>query len=487
VIELDGLSKRYAGVDALHDVSLRIPAGERHAIIGPNGAGKSTLLAIVAGSVRPTSGRVRLLGQEVTGWSPDRMARLGVARTAQRSTLFPEETLLDACLLAAAGRSSGARAWQRLDGDARLVAAAQAALESTGLADRAGDRAADLSHGEARQLEIAMALAQRPRVLLADEPLAGLADSERGTIAQLLHDLDRQMTVLLVEHDLAFALGIADMMTVLDLGRVVVSGHPDHVRASDEVQRLYVGQATDGLADRPHDGADSPLALSVEGLSAGYGAARVVHEVSLAVGEGRVLALLGRNGMGKTTLLRAIMGTIEATGGTVRLAGQDLSAASTTERARAGLSLVPQGRGILSGLDVEEQLTVGQGPGDWTLESVYALFPFLRERRRQEATTLSGGEQGMLAIARGLLRNPGVLLMDEPSEGLAPRVLEQLGEVIIDLAERGQTIVLAEQNVGLTLGVADEVVVLEQGRIVHRGSARALRADAALKRQLMGL
>lgn len=490
MIDVDGLAKRYAGIAALRDVSLRISAGERHAIIGPNGAGKSTLLRIVGGCLRPTSGRVQVLGQDVTGWSPDRVCRLGVARTAQRSTLFPEETLLDSCLLAAAGGSQVAHPWRRLGGDPELVAAAREALESVGLAHRAGDRASELSHGEARQSEIAMALAQRPRVLLADEPLAGLADAERQTIARLLHDLGRQMTVLFVEHDLAFAMEIGEVVTVLDLGRVVITGPPAVVRSSEEVQRLYIGQAPVGPSNLPAVRAvrASPEpALSIGGLSAGYGAARVVHEVSLEVAEGRVLTVLGRNGMGKTTLLGALMGTVDAGAGIVLLGGLDLTGLSTTARARAGLALVPQGRGILSGLDVEEQLTVGQRPGPWTVESVYAMFPFLRERRRQEATTLSGGEQGMLAIARGLLRNPRVLLMDEPSEGLAPRVLEQLRGVINGMAERGQTIVLAEQNVGLALSVADEVVVMERGRIVHRGSADALRADATLQRAVMGI
>jgi branched-chain amino acid transport system ATP-binding protein len=487
MVDVRGLSKRYAGVQALDDVTLRIPAGARHAIIGPNGAGKSTLFKCISGEVTPTQGTVALLGREVTGMRPDRIARLGVSRTFQHSARFEEESLLANCLVSAHATAGGRGLSLRRMGTQRdLREAAEEALRAVGLADRRGEPASGLSHGEARQLEIAMALAQRPTILLADEPLAGLSEAERAQVGALLHGLSRDLTLVFVEHDLAFVLGLADRITVLNLGQHLTTGSPEEVQADPEVTRVYIGVSADA-PPRESRAAATTRALEVEGVAAGYGSAEVLHDVTIAVPQGRVLGVLGKNGMGKTTLLNTLMGLVPARAGSIRLAGEELAAGGPLERARAGLALVPQGRGILHGLNVEEQLTLGMRDGHWTLERVYDLFKVLGDRRKQIGTTLSGGEQQMLAIGRALLRNPRVLLMDEPSEGLAPLIVDQVRDTVAMLADAGETIVLAEQNVTMALAVADDVVVLERGRVVHRATADALRADDDLQKELLGL
>ena len=480
-----GLTKRFAGVTAVDRVDLEVSAGQRHAIIGPNGAGKSTLFAMIAGTLRPSVGRVHVGGVDVTGWRPHRIARLGVSRTFQHSARFGEETLLDNCLLAV--HATARRPFDRLGRNAAMRRVARDALAAVGLDDRSADSAAALSHGEARQLEIAMALAQQPAMLLADEPLAGLAEAERLRVGNLLRDLDRSVTVVLIEHDLEFVLDVADEVTVLDFGTVIARGEPAAIRANERVATVYLGDRTTGATAAASARAGGRVELRTAGLRAGYGGATVLGGVDLEAAQGRVLAVLGRNGMGKTTLLQTIMGAVAATAGAIELDGRDVTRMRAAQRARTGLALVPQGRGILPRLTVAEHLLVGQRPGRWSATRVYDLFPVLHDRRNQLATTLSGGEQQMLAIGRALLRNPTVLLLDEPSEGLAPLLVRRVGEIVRQLAAEGETIVLAEQNVRMALSVADDVAIIDRGRIIHRGPAGQLRDDPIRQQQLLGL
>ena len=230
--------------------------------------------------------------------------------------------------------------------------------------------------------------------------------------------------------------------------------------------------------------------LEVDGLSAGYRTGTVLAGVSLTVAEGEVLALLGRNGMGKSTMLRAVAGLRPpvVTGGSVRVAGAEVTRLATYQVARHGVSLVPQGRRVFGSLTVEENLRVVARPGDWTIERVYELFPRLVERRTQAAATLSGGEQQMLAIGRSLMTNPRLLLMDEPSEGLAPAVLDVITDRLGLLKLEGLAVLLAEQNADLALAVADRVAVLgEAGTIAWTGPPATLRDDTGMLRELVGL
>ena len=231
--------------------------------------------------------------------------------------------------------------------------------------------------------------------------------------------------------------------------------------------------------------------LEVLDLSAGYATGTVLRGVSLRVAEGELLALLGRNGMGKTTLLRAVSGLRppELLQGSVRVAGEEVSSLPSYQVARRGVSMVPQGRRVFGSLTVEENLQIVARPdGSWDLERVYELFPRLVERRQQHAATLSGGEQQMLAIGRSLMTNPRLLLMDEPSEGLAPAVLDLILDRLRQIKLQGQAVLLAEQNVDLALEVADRVCVLgEAGTIGWSGPPATLRDDPAVLRELVGL
>jgi branched-chain amino acid transport system ATP-binding protein len=229
-------------------------------------------------------------------------------------------------------------------------------------------------------------------------------------------------------------------------------------------------------------------ALALEGIDALYGESHVLHGVSFALGEGRVLALLGRNGAGKTTCMNTVVGFLPPRSGSVRLFGKPVERLSPEAISRRGIGLVPQGRRVFPRLTVRENLVVAfQKRSAWTLDKVFDLFPRLKERAGQDAGSLSGGEQQMLAIGRALMGNPSVLLMDEPSEGLAPLIVAEVGRTIARLKREGQSIVLVEQNVQLAFGLADDVVILNTGRVAFAGPVDAVRKDSSLITQHLGV
>jgi len=228
--------------------------------------------------------------------------------------------------------------------------------------------------------------------------------------------------------------------------------------------------------------------LDVGGLHTYYGDSHVLHGVSLSVGDGEVLTILGRNGMGKTTLVRSIIGFTPPREGSVRLKGEDVAGWPPYRLVERGVALVPQGRRVFPSLTVKENLEVARrGNGRWSLERVYELFPRLRERAANRANKLSGGEQQMLAIGRALMCNPDLLLMDEPTEGLAPLLVREVGRVIGELKREGLSILLVEQNLPLALGVADRVHILSRGQIVYSGAPAALSADEDVKSRYLGV
>jgi branched-chain amino acid transport system ATP-binding protein len=230
------------------------------------------------------------------------------------------------------------------------------------------------------------------------------------------------------------------------------------------------------------------FALELDDVSAGYGETVVLERIRLALEDGETLSVIGRNGVGKTTLVATIMGHTSLHGGRLRLHGIDIGKLYTYRRAQAGLGYVPQEREIFPSLTVRENLEVAARPGRWTRDEVFALFPKLAARRDNRGNQLSGGEQQMLAIGRALIGNPSVLLMDEPSEGLAPVIVEELMRVVKQLAQSdGLTLVLVEQNSRLALDVSARTVVMDRGRIVYDGPSETLKHDAARLDQLIGL
>jgi branched-chain amino acid transport system ATP-binding protein len=249
LLETEGLTKRFGGVVATDGVSLAVEPGEIHAVIGPNGAGKTTLVAQLAGELSPDGGRIRFAGADVTGLSVHARSALGLARSFQITSIFRDFSVLDNVALAVQAHAGHSfRLWRDARREAALRDPARAALVEVGLAGRAGVLAADLAHGEQRQLEIAMALATRPRLLLLDEPTAGMGPEESRQMVALLARLKRRQTLVLIEHDMDAVFALADRITVLVYGRVIATGSPDEIVASPDVREAYLGDWSAGHA-----------------------------------------------------------------------------------------------------------------------------------------------------------------------------------------------------------------------------------------------
>jgi branched-chain amino acid transport system ATP-binding protein len=243
LLQVDRLTKRFGGVVPADAITLEIPAGEFHAVIGPNGAGKTTLVSLLAGEITAQAGTIWFDGRNITAAPVYRRSMIGIARSFQITSLFPDFTVLDNVALAVqAHRGHSFRFWRAARGDDELRKPASTALDRVGLAERAGTRAGRLSHGEQRQLEIAMALATQPRLLLLDEPMAGMGPEESAHVLDLLRRLKRGVTILLIEHDMEAVFSLADRITVMVYGRIIASADPATIRADAGVRQAYLGE-----------------------------------------------------------------------------------------------------------------------------------------------------------------------------------------------------------------------------------------------------
>ena len=323
-----------------------------------------------------------------------------------------------------------------------------------------------------------MALALNPRLLLLDEPTAGMGDQETYDITRLIRRLHReeQLTIVLIEHDMRVVFHLADRIMVLAEGRVLAEGAP----AADRRQRGGAG----GLSRTR--GMTGP-ALVAEQLHTFYGKSHILHGVGLEVGEGEIVTLLGRNGAGKSTTLRSLVGLTPPRSGAVTVFGRATAGWPPYRIAALGVGYVPEGRRIFANLTVEENLLVPlERPGPWTIARIHALFPRLAERRASNGRQLSGGEQEMLAIARALILNPRLLILDEPSQGLAPLIVQEVFRVVTAARQEGISILLVEQNVRAAVEIADRAYVLDNGRIVYSGAAAEFAKDEERVRALAG-
>ncbi len=494
VLSARDIVKSFGGIKAVQGIDISITDRTLHALIGPNGAGKTTAFNLLSGLYRPDAGTVSLMGQPIAGHAPEQIARAGIGRSFQITNLFPALSVAENIRLAVQARHPRRfDPWTRALSIAAVNAETDAVIRYLGLSGIEEAEAGLLSYGGQRLLDMGVALATAPRVLLLDEPLAGLAAAERERIAAIIKRISADIPVLLVEHDIDRVFQLADRVTVMNEGRVLLDGAAEDARGSAKVQEVYIGSGAAEIAARPRETESRTNALlTVDRINTFYGKSHILNDVSFTLHENEIVALLGRNGAGKSTLLKTLIGIAPASSGSITLSETELIGRSSAQHARLGIGYVPQGRGLFAGMSVEQNLELGglkrqTGHGvHWTRERVYEYFPRIRERLDSPADYLSGGEQQMVAVARALSGDVRVLLLDEPFEGLAPAVVEQLFEAF-DRLRREIAIIIVDHHLDLALALSDTTVALERGQVLHRGPSRALRDDLDLRRKVLWL
>jgi branched-chain amino acid transport system ATP-binding protein len=482
VLEVAGLTKRFGGLVAVDGLDFRLEGGEILGLIGPNGSGKSTTLLLIMGLHPPTSGSIRFEGAEIAGLPAHRIARRGVSIAFQHSRPLHRQSVLDHIRLALLPDSL----WQILH-DPGVTRKAEQIAERLGLGavmDRLPDT---LPFADLRRLELAKAIARDPRVILVDEPFAGLTPAEMKDFSSLIAGLrDEGRSVILVDHNVKGVSSLVDRIIAMHAGRMIAEGRPDEVVASERVREVYLGGSIEAGAAAAGGGVariGTPL-LDINGLSVHYGKAQALDNANIKVHDGEAVAIVGLNGAGKTTLFNAVSGLVPHSGD-VRLDGERLAGWDPGAIARAGIVQCPETRELFGDLSVRENMELaGQRltPEQYaeTEAWLYDLFPILRERGAQLARTLSGGEQQMLTIARGLMTRPRLFILDEPTLGLAPIVLKQISDALDRLREQTKlTLLLGEQNVTFALRHAERIYLLEHGRVIWEGPTAGFTGDVA--------
>jgi branched-chain amino acid transport system ATP-binding protein len=496
ILVIQNVSKRFGSIVTQKDVTIEVSRTGLHSLIGPNGAGKTTMFNLLTGVHGIDSGAILFEGKPIQHLATHKRARLGMSRSFQILSVFPNLTAFENVRVAvqASNRQWGGY-WRDAYDNETANAKVWSLLDAVGLAERAGATCSSLAHGEKRLLEIAMSLATDAKLLLLDEPLAGLAESDRKVVGTLIQRLAKSYAVLLIEHDIDRVLLMSDRITVLHQGRLIADGKPSDVAGHPEVIAAYLGTAHGKALPPPRAaeartipkiGAAAAPLLKVEGVRAGYGGSTVLDGLDLTVLPGEVVALLGRNGVGKTTSLRAITGTLPLAAGRMTFDGKEIGGLRPDEINRAGISLVPEGRRLFPNLTVEENLKIATRRGGASQEEICDLFPRLRALMRQRAENLSGGERQMVAISRALMVPSRLILLDEPFEGLAPAVVQEVRDAVAKLTNRA-SLVIVEHHAESVLAMADRAYVLVNGKVAFSGDAQTLAADVALQERLLGI
>lgn len=548
------LDKSFEGLHAVNKVSFDLHQGEVISIIGPNGSGKSTTINLISGFLQPDSGLIDLADEPVAGLSPADMSERGLLRTFQNGRVFGGLTVEENINLGYHRRLVAARPFKSLQ--RYPIARWLSLLAETGVAlvpgprtrreadevnirvDREIDRFRErlsarrrdctytLSYANRRRTEIARAHISEPKILLLDEPTAGMNQSETAEVLRQLQYLKAQgHTILLVEHKIDLVTALSDRVLAMDGGRIIAQGAPDDVRNAPQVVEAYLGKRREmnhtRVAGQSHvlamqnsigavvevegtgagtgrdetgtldDGGDALLAL--DGVNVYYGQVHALQNVSICVPKGAIVSLLGGNASGKSTTMKTILGINHPKTGSLWFQGENVTGLSTRRRVQAGIAAVPEARRVFPQMTVEENLLSGaytrhdrEGvAGD--LEAMYDRFPRLKERRMQQAGTMSGGEQQMLAFARALMSRPKIICMDEPTMGLSPKLVEDVLEQIARLRdELGVSVLMVEQQAELALSIADYGYVLQNGRIRLHGKAGDLLGNERVQEAYLG-
>jgi len=493
----------FGGVHALQGFSISIQAGEIHGLIGPNGAGKTTAINTLCGVVERERGEIEVDGRVIDP-RPRRLVEYGIGRTFQKPAIFHDLSALENVLVGAHAHSHtgvvrGALGTKLALTEERILSEQAAGLlRAVGYERDPNEPAKRLAFGALRQIEVARTLMSTPRILLLDEPTAGLTGAEIARLAAMLRAVrdERGVTILLVEHNVPFVFGLCNVVTAMHEGARIASGSPVEIRVNEAVVESYLG---------PHHGEprkSEPIQaqtgevtriLDVRELTSGYGSTTIIRDASLHVGTGEIVALLGRNGAGKTTLLNSILGDPRPRGGDVVWEGRSIRGLSMDRIVAAGIGLVPQQRAIIARQSVDDNLLLATfgirlSKAEYAarVDEMMTRFPRLAQRRTSLGGSLSGGERQMLAIAKVLMRRPKLLLLDEPSIGLAPTIVDELASIVSRLRDEGLPVMIAEQNVTWVAPIARRAYLIDGGRIIEEGAPSVLAESEALAERYLG-
>lgn len=551
VLQVRNLNKSFNGLKAVDNISFDLHQGEVISIIGPNGSGKSTTINLISGFIKPDSGLIDIDSETVAGLSVPDISERGLARTFQNGRVFGALTVDENVALGFHKRLNAQRPfkelqrypivrWLSLLGETALalVPGPKSHQENQDvnerverevdrfkerLGSRRGDYTYTLSYANRRRTEIARAHISEPKLLLLDEPTAGMNQSETAEVLQQLQHLKAQgHTILLVEHKIELVTALSDHVIAMDGGRIIAYGEPDEVRNNPQVVESYLGkrreirkttvatgqkdilakqnaiEADDAVAKVEEPASKSaeqrePALLTLDNVDVYYGQVHALQGVSIEVPKGAIVSLLGGNASGKSTTMKTILGLNHPKNGKLIYEGNDITQLSTRHRVQAGIAAVPEARRIFPAMTVEENLLTGaytrpKGSNiDDDIAQMYERFPRLKERRAQQAGTMSGGEQQMLAFARALMSHPKIICMDEPTMGLSPKLVEDVLEQIAKLRdELGVSVLMVEQQAELALSIADYGYVLQNGRIRLHGKASELLHNPAVQEAYLG-
>lgn len=551
VLQVRNLNKSFNGLKAVDNISFDLHQGEVISIIGPNGSGKSTTINLISGFIKPDSGLIDIDSETVAGLSVPDISERGLARTFQNGRVFGALTVDENVALGFHKRLNAQRPfkelqrypivrWLSLLGETALalVPGPKSHQENQDvnerverevdrfkerLGSRRGDYTYTLSYANRRRTEIARAHISEPKLLLLDEPTAGMNQSETAEVLQQLQHLKAQgHTILLVEHKIELVTALSDHVIAMDGGRIIAYGEPDEVRNNPQVVESYLGkrreirkttvatgqkdilakqnaiEADDAVAKVEEPASKSaeqrePALLTLDNVDVYYGQVHALQGVSIEVPKGAIVSLLGGNASGKSTTMKTILGLNHPKNGKLIYEGNDITQLSTRHRVQAGIAAVPEARRIFPAMTVEENLLTGaytrpKGSNiDDDIAQMYERFPRLKERRAQQAGTMSGGEQQMLAFARALMSHPKIICMDEPTMGLSPKLVEDVLEQIAKLRdELGVSVLMVEQQAELALFIADYGYVLQNGRIRLHGKASELLHNPAVQEAYLG-
>ena len=480
VLEVHDLEKSFGAVVAAHDINVVVEEGETIGVIGANGAGKTTFVNLVSGHLPPGGGTVEFMGRSILGHSVRAIARMGLCRSFQVPQIFLSETVFDNLMMAfGIAEQEGATLLTPLRED-RRAARVEAHLARYQIAEYRDVTGAALPQGIRKLLDIAMATVRKPRLLMLDEPTSGISAEEKFAIMDILMQAlkEERTTVLFIEHDMEIVERYVDRVLAFYQGEIICDAPTREALRDERVREYVLGRGHDAGAEAspapPERSVSGDDALSVSDLDVSIGATPILRGVHLAVPSGSMCGLIGRNGAGKTTFMRAVMGALAIRQGRVQFGDIDLAAAPAHRRAHMGIGFMPEDRRLVPELTAEENILLpvwatGAVNARDRLQWIYGLMPEVEEFRHRGATTLSGGQQKFVAFARALMCGTRLLLLDEPGEGIAPIFAQRMVEILDDLKKEGLSVLVAESNDVHIARLLDRAFVIERGSIVEDG------------------